>query len=180
MSGPQPVAIGLTAKQRNLLERIARRATCPQRLARRVKVVLMADQGVDNTHIARQLHLQRDTVRDWRQRWAEATSGLNKAEEEGLTDKELTGLIAAILDDRPRPGAPATFTPEQIAQIIAVACQDPKDAGRPVTHWTPQELADEVIKRGITTRISPRTVGRFLKRGPVEAPPKPLLAQPRD
>jgi hypothetical protein len=32
-----------------------------------------------------------------------------------------------------------------------------------VSTWTPRELADEAIKRGIVTQISPRTVERFLK-----------------
>jgi hypothetical protein len=58
-----------------------------------------------------------------------------------------------------------------------VACEDPQESGRPVTHWTPQELADEAIKRGIVTSISPRSVGRFLKGGGLEAPSEPLLAE---
>jgi len=33
-----------------------------------------------------------------------------------------------------------------------------------VSSWTPRELADEAVKRGIVTSISPRTVERFLNR----------------
>ena len=40
-----------------------------------------------------------------------------------------------------------------------------EDSGRPITHWTPPELADEAKKRGIVESISPRSVGRFLGRG---------------
>jgi putative transposase len=58
-----------------------------------------------------------------------------------------------------------------------VACEDPQESGRPVTHWTPRELAEEVIKRGIVTSISPRSVGRFLGRRRLEAPSEPLLAE---
>ena len=54
---------------------------------------------------------------------------------------------------------------EQLTQIIAVACEQPEECGRPVTHWTPKELADEVVKRGIVDTISPRHVDRLLKRG---------------
>ena len=68
-----------------------------------------------------------------------------------------------ILADAPRSGAPSTFAPEQIATMIAVACKDPEACGRPVTHWTPRELAQEVILRGIVPTISARHVGRFLK-----------------
>jgi hypothetical protein len=99
------------------------------------------------------------------------------AEEEGINDKELAELIEQVLADEPRPGAPSAFEPEQIAQIIAVACEDPPESGRPVTHWTPQELADEVIKRGIVTSIPPRSVGRFLKWGGLRTPSEPLLAE---
>jgi putative transposase len=75
----------------------------------------------------------------------------------------LRAAVHELLRDAPRPGAPGTFTPEQICQIVAVGCEPPADSGRPVTHWTPTELADEVVKRGIVSRISPRSVGRFLK-----------------
>ena len=77
----------------------------------------------------------------------------------------------------PRPGTPGEFSAEQLAQIISVACESPEDAGRPVSHWTPRELAEEVIKRGIVKRISPRTVGRFLKRSRSQTASLDVLAQ---
>ena len=54
---------------------------------------------------------------------------------------------------------------EPLAMIIAVACELPEDCGRPVTHWTPREWVDEVVKRGIVDSISPRHVDRLLKGG---------------
>ena len=69
------------------------------------------------------------------------------------------------------------LSPEQIVQIVAVACEPPEKSARPISHWTSRELADEVKKRQIVTAISPRTVGRFLKRGSPPASPEPLLAQ---
>jgi hypothetical protein len=80
-----------------------------------------------------------------------------------------------VLADKPRSGAPPTFTPEMITQIIALALQDPEEVGRPITHWTPAELADEAVRQGIVASISPRTVGRFLKRGRPQASSQPLL-----
>jgi putative transposase len=68
------------------------------------------------------------------------------------------------LTDEQRPGAPETFTFEQFMQIMALACEAPGESQRPVSDWTPRELADEAVKRGIVTQISPRTVGRFLNR----------------
>ena len=55
-----------------------------------------------------------------------------------------------------RPGAPATFSAEQWCQIIALACEPPEASGRPISHWTPRELADEACKRGIVATISKR------------------------
>ena len=163
MPGPKPRPIELTARQREILERLARRETNPQRLVRRCNIVLEAADGANNAQVGRRLNIQRSTARTWRERWAAAAPALLLAEEEGIEDKELAELIKEVLADEPRPGAPSIFEPEQIAQIIALACEDPQESGRPVTHWAPQELADEAIKRAIVTSISPRSVGRFLK-----------------
>ena len=76
--------------------------------------------------------------------------------------------IATILADNPRPGAPATFTPEQVTQILAVACEPPEKSGRPITHWTAHELTDEVIKRGIVASISPSQVRRYLQEAALQ------------
>jgi hypothetical protein len=81
------------------------------------------------------------------------------------------------VQDAPRPGAPATFSAEQWCQIIALACEPPEASGRPISHWTPRELADEACKRGIVERISERHVGRFLKSGRPQTAPQSLLAQ---
>jgi putative transposase len=53
---------------------------------------------------------------------------------------------------------------------MALACEKPEAADRPVSTWTPRELADEAVKRGIVTKISPRTVERFLKGERFTAP----------
>jgi len=90
---------------------------------------------------------------------------LAAAEAKGVNDKQLTQLIISVLQDSERPGTPANFSTEQVVQIVALACESPSESGRPVSHWTPAELADEAVKRGIVEEISPRSVGRFLKRG---------------
>jgi putative transposase len=89
----------------------------------------------------------------------------------------LARRIATVLADAPRPGTPVTFTAEQIVLIINLACRPPEQVDRPVTAWTPRELADEAMKQGIVAAISPRSVERFLKRGRSPAASEPLLAQ---
>lgn len=71
-------------------------------------------------------------------------------------------MIINILSDRPRPGTPPTFTVEQAVQIIAIACENPQESQRQVSHWTPRELAQEVAKRGIVSRMKAETQGMVL------------------
>ena len=176
-TAPVAPTIMLTARQRACVEQIARRQTNPQRLVRRAKLLLAMDAGATNSQIARQMHLNRGTVCLWRHRWLALTPKLAQGEVEGVSDKALTTMIAAVLTDTPRPGTPATFTAEQIVQIVAVACEPPEESGRPISHWTPREVADEVRKRGMVETISTRSVGRFLKSGRFEATPGGVLAQ---
>jgi putative transposase len=63
----------------------------------------------------------------------------------GVNDKQLIQLITAVLQDAQRPGTPANFSTEQVVQIVALACESPSESGRPVSHWTPAELADEAV-----------------------------------
>lgn len=166
MSGPRPPDVQLSTEQRAILERLGRRATSPQRLVRRVTIILAAAAGRNNDQIAREGGLGRDMVQTWRTRWLAAAPRLAAAEAGGSTPAERTQQIVAVLADAPRAGAPPTFNAEQICQLLALACESPTESGRPVTHWTPAELAAEAVHRGIVPRISARTVGRFLHRRP--------------
>jgi len=117
------------------------------------------------------------TVRLWRNRWNGAVPTLLQAQKDNASEQQLLALIEDVLNDDDRPGTPPTFSPEQIVQIIAVACEPPEKSGRPISHWTHRELADEVVKRKIVADIHPTTVGLFLKRGQLAAAPQPLLAE---
>jgi putative transposase len=192
MRGPKPPPIMLTPTQRETLQRLERRQRSSQQLVRRVRIVLEAASGASNTRIAGLLGIDRGQVRTWRKRWLECAPRLIAAEEaaketagedvddDGSSNGELiTEVVEEVLADEPRPGTPPTFTPEQVVRIVALACENPRDSGRAVTHWTPPELADEAIKRGIVKSISPRSVGRFLGRGGSQAPSDALLAKQR-
>jgi len=180
MPGPRPRPIVLTDPQRGTLEHLTRRTSSTQGLVRRARIVLAAAEGHNNEQIARSLGINRETARLWRRVWSDAAELLAAAEEEETSEKALRECVEEVLADAPRSGAPATFAPEQIVQLVALACEDPReDSGRPVSHWTPRELADEAVKRGIVRSISVRSVGRFLGRGGSETPPDALLAQQR-
>jgi putative transposase len=116
-------------------------------------------------------------VRGFRDRWHAAESRLQVIEATGK-QKLLSQAIEVLLTDEQRPGAPATFTFEQFMQIMALACETPAASGRPVSGWTPRELAEEAIKRGIVPKISARTVERFLKGERFAAASQAVLADP--
>jgi len=174
--------ITLTAAQRAVLDHLARAGTTPQQVARRARLVLAAAEGASTGVIARTWGITWRTAQRWRGRWHAAQEALLAAETDGGPgdDRALETIILGLLADEPRPGAPATFTPEQLCQIMAMACAPPGDSDRPISQWTPRELADEATKRGIVARISARTVGRFLVSGGGRGPaaPQPVLAHP--
>lgn len=169
--------VQLTARQRACLEQIVRRQTSPQRLVRRAKILLALETGATQCHVMRQMHLNRGTVQVWCRRWCALAPKLAQMEADEDSDTALTAVIVEALTDSPRSGTPATFTPEQIVQMVAVACEDPRDSGRPVSHWTPREVAEEVRQRRIVETISTRSVGRFVKSGGCAAPSGRVLAQ---
>jgi len=166
----------ITERQQAVLQTMTRSSTCPQARAQRARLILLAFAGSDNQGIAHPIGCARHAVGLWRRRWASAFPR-RVLIECGAKESALPQAIAALLGDWPRSGCPGQFTAAQVTPIIAVACEPPADSGRPVTHWTPRELADEVQQRGIVESISARHVGRFLKYGRTPAASQPVLAQ---
>ena len=179
MRGPKAVPLTVTPRQAAILAHLTRCSTVSQALALRARLVLAAADGAATDQIARQLGVHRQTVQLWRTRWHAAAATLAAHEAAEPTDPPLQALISDLLRDAPRCGTPPTFTPEQVVQIVALACEEPAASGVPVSQWTPRELAQEAQKRAIVSTISPRTVGRFLKSGRSAAASQPLLAQPQ-
>ena len=154
MPGPQPPAIEPTDDERHALEKLAKAHSTEQQIALRARMVLAAGDGQNNAQVARNLHVSIDTARQWRGRWLSL---------QPLPLSELS--VAERLQDLPRPGAPSRISADQICQIVALACEPPEQSGRPITHWTSREIADEIMKRGLVEQISPRHAARLLKGG---------------
>jgi transposase len=119
----------------------------PQHLSFRAQVRLLLAEGLSAPDVARRRGTTRTTVRRWRRHWRQRHGC----------------AVPERCQDASRPGAPATFKAEPGCQIIALACEPPEASGRPISHWTPRELADEARKRGIVATISARHVGRFFQ-----------------
>ena len=142
--------IALTSEEDQELRRLSRAHKTPRQLAERADMILLSAAGTGVREAARALEVWPKTVRHWRARWLSAPAGTS---------------IAARLADAPRPGAPATFTPEQICAIIALACEVPDASDLPLGDWSQSELARQAVRRGIVDSISHGSVGRFSKSG---------------
>lgn len=140
--------IHLTDLEQAELEHLVRCPSLAQQLVLRAKIILGAGQGASNGELSRGLGVSKEMSRLWRQRWLE------------LSAKKVP--VMERLKDAPRPGAPPTFTVKQITHLYALACEPPEKYGRPISHWSPRELADELVKQNIVDSISPRHVGRLL------------------
>jgi len=153
------------------LEEIARSRQLSHSLVERAKIILLADAGKNNKMISEELHLQEETVGKWRKRWLSASTELAAS---GGNPKALWQVIETTLADAPRPGIEPTFTAEQVCQIIALACETPPEY---LSQWSRKTLAEEAVKRGIVEKISPTTIGRFLKSGAAKATLVALLVE---
>ncbi|WP_295402127.1 helix-turn-helix domain-containing protein, partial [uncultured Thiocystis sp.] len=149
MIGQPLYRINLLASERTTLEALIRQQTTPQHLAKRARIILLANgEAATNRAISDQLGVTQAQVTTWTKRWIERAM-------EPLADR---------LADWPRSGRPDTITAEQWCQILALACELPAQYGRPITHWTSRELAEEVIRQGIVERISAGHLRKALKK----------------
>jgi putative transposase len=144
----------LSAEQERALNDLVRAYATPQKLAERARIVLLAATGAGIAETARQLGIWRKTARHWRRRWRDGAP---------------SDAVTARLSDAPRCGAPASFTPEVICQIMALACEAPDTLGVPISQWSQSELARQSVARGIVKSISHGSVGRFLKKQPISS-----------
>ncbi|MEO1495569.1 MAG: IS630 family transposase [Planctomycetota bacterium] len=116
------IAIELTDAERAKLAAYVRRATTPQRLVKRARVVLLAADGMANQDIAREVGMARGPVGRWRKRFAEQR-------------------LPGIEKDAPRPGNPSPDRAELTEKILEATTQtEPEHA----THWSTRTLAGEL------------------------------------
>jgi transposase len=156
----------VTERQQAVLLELSKSRTEPPMWIQRAKIVLRAFAGRKNQEIAAEVGLNRVQVGTWRRRWQRAWKALTELE--CSEPKRLREAVREVLRDAPRAGAPGKFTAEQVAQILAVACEPPEKSGRPITHWTRDELRDEVVQRGLVPSISESQVGRFLRQAALQ------------
>ena len=141
--------IKLTDNERNTLNQLARSTTVIHGLASRAKILLYAEREQNNTVVAKKLNIAAKTVGLWTHRWNDTA------------DSQLS--IFERLSDTKRSGKPSSITSDQLCQFIALACDNPVDYNRPISHWTRTELANEAVKKGLFKSLSPSYAGHLLK-----------------
>ena len=140
--------VTVTGAVRRLLIRRSRGQKTPYRDKVRAQIVLLAARRWANTRIAAEVGVTVDTVRAWRGRFAA---------------QGVAGLM-----DRARSGRPSRFSPVQVAQVKALACQLPSGVGAPLARWSCPELAREAVAQGVAESISAATVRRWLARDAIK------------
>ncbi len=134
--------VELLIEQRRRLQELVSSGTWPARMVNRAHILLQADAGATDGHIATALHLGRSTVERTRYRYV------------------MEGFEAAM-NERRRPGARRKLDGKQEATLVAVACSTPPDDR---TTWTMQLLADKLVALDVVAAISDETVRRTLKK----------------
>lgn len=141
--------IKLTESERSTLNQLIRQTTAPHGLVSRAKILLFAEKEQNNKVVGEKLNVSTKTVGVWTHRWNDTD------------DKRLS--IFERLCDAKRPGRPSSITSAQLCQFIALACDNPADYNRPISHWTRGELAVEAVIQGIFKSLSPSYAGELLK-----------------
>lgn len=108
------------------LESLARSLTHPHREVMRAQIVLLCVRGLSNAAIAQRVGCNEQTVRKWRDRFAEAPS-------------------LDALKDRPRSGRPAVVPLATRCEVVKLACQRPEGSkARFREIWTLDSLQEAV------------------------------------
>ncbi len=125
----------LGSRRKAKLEAIVRRASAPQALVLRARIVLLAHANWANARIAARLGCAVATVRTWRRRF-------------------VRGGIPALAD-RPRSGRPEVYGPDVRLRIVAAATSAPPEG---TSVWTYGLIAGQLAGTG----ISASQAGRIL------------------
>lgn len=114
--------ITLNESERTILQKLARGRRTPARLVLRANIILQAAEGCENREIAARIGATRQTVGQWRERYAELR-------------------LSGIEKDAPRGGRPANSRSRIERQIID---KTTREKPRNATHWSSRALAREV------------------------------------
>lgn len=134
--------VDLTDAERKFLLDFIKKGKPAARKVTRARILLLADEGKSDAHIAEALHTGLSTVERTRRKFVE-----------GGPQKALT--------EQSRPGGQRKLDGKQEAFLVALTCSTPPDGH---TRWTMQLLADKLVSLELIDEISDETVRRTLKK----------------
>ena len=118
---PAPLSARISfGEERTTIDQLARSRTAPARTVERARIVLLSRNGDSVEEIVAVLGVCPATVR----------LGVNRFHREGVKG----------LADRSRSGRPATYSAEQIGEVIATSLTDPQTLDLPFASWTLDRL----------------------------------------
>jgi transposase len=135
--------VELPAVERDELLRLSRSGKTSGRKVTRARILLNADEGLEEEEIAEAVGTRVATSERTRRRFGK----------EGL----------GALSERPRPGPRPKLAAKGAAQLLAVAWST-APGGR--KRWTLRLLADQAVEVGLCEALSYETVRRRLKKMP--------------
>ena len=165
----------LSEEMLSMLTKFSTSRSLPSSLVLRSKLIVLASEGKNNKVISETIGLNPNRVGKWRNRFLDKLPTLREIE--AKDPDRLLEELKILLSDQPRPGAPATFTAEQILKVINLACEPPTAHGYERSHWSFESLAEAVVKLKIANEISSTTVERFLKDSRFTPTQEPLLVK---
>jgi putative transposase len=115
--------VKLNKKQYRELQHLTKKKTTTPRTVKRVRILLLAHEGIQDSEIVTRVEVSICTVQNIRRRFQ--TEGLN------------------LLKEKPRPGRPSIFDGATRAKITALACTTPPE-GR--GQWSYRLLADKAVE----------------------------------
>ena len=132
----------MTAEEEQTLRSLAQSRTAQARLRDRARICWLSHRGQHLAAIKAEMGVANGTVRLW----------IGRFNAEGLDG----------LRDRRRSGRPATYTPEQVGEVVAASLTDPQDLGLPFASWTLDRLTAYLNEeRGIPIQRS--RIGELLQ-----------------
>jgi transposase len=132
----------LSVEEEQEIARLTRSRTAPVRLVERARIIELARQGMRPPAIAAEVGVAAVVARRWIRRFN--AQGL-----EGLADA-------------PRPGRPATYTAQEVGELLAASLTAPQELGLPFASWTLDRLAAYLHEtKGIAIRRS--RIGEILQ-----------------
>jgi len=160
-------SLPMTNRIKEVLLGLQRKASLSVALSRRIQIIMYGADGKSNYWIKHEMGIGVNMVPLWRSRWLshyEDIVKISRQKIDQLTTRQLKTKILEVLSDRPRTGAPPKFSEAQQAQIIALACDKPKNHGIPLPFWSMDRLAQKAIERQIVKGISAMHISRILKK----------------